>query len=225
MTAPDPEQIDDLMERATKALVGMLYFEAERLALKALHLARGLRDYERLARITMPLQEARRQRLILAHDAAEQVTLVDEPLAEDAPINPGCFLVQPMLVAADARRLRTAALINDIPVAVLCREPMTDLGLQPIVALGEVVVRTKVRPPKNPEKPDKTWFIDAMEALGDAAIDEIDPALVGERLVDAVLARLDAVPDHEKLHQRLAEVARETARLLASEETNERINT
>ena len=205
--------IDDLMESAAKALKKAHYIEAETLAADALLRARRINDYDRMARICMPLQEARRQRFLAACDVAKNIKIIDEPLEESFKVKPGCYLIQPLLVAADGRRLRALAMAQKKNVAILCREPITQLGLQPIVALGPIVVRTKVRPPKNVEKPDKAWFIDAIEALGDAAIDDMDTALNGERLVDALLDRLETVVDHEKLHQALAEAAQQAARL------------
>jgi len=208
-------QIDEWMEQATEALTHTRYFEAERLCLRALRAARRARDYERLARICLPLQESRRQRLMMAQDARDGITVISTPFDDDFEFQPGCYLIDPLLVAADARRLRHMGLDREIPIAVLAREPLTQTGLQPIASLGEVVVRTKVRPPKNRAQPSLEWFNDAMEALGDAAIDEIDPALKGERLVDALIDRLDAVPEHENLHQRLGDAAREAAHALA----------
>jgi hypothetical protein len=43
-----------------------------------------------------------------------------------------------------------------------------------------------------------------MEALGDAAIETLDRAALPVKQVDELLRRLDACPDHEKLHQALA---------------------
>ena len=212
------KKIDELMERATHALTETEYFDAERLVMKALQLARQAGEFEQIARIALPLQEARRQRIILAFDACDEVTIVQQPVTEDTVIKPGCYIVQPMMVGADARRLRMKAFNDNVPVAVLCREPLSQMGLQPLVAIGEVTIRTKVRPPKNREQPSKEWFIDSMEALGDTALAEIDPALKNEKRIDAILHCLDAVPDHEKLHQALAEAARETARKLATAE-------
>jgi len=218
MTTVKPEQIDQLMERASEALAETRYFEAERLALQALRAARKARQYDELARICLPLQEARRQRMLQAIDASADVRVVNEPFDEESlELEPGCYLVEPQLVGADARRLRARALEDQVPAIVVCREPTTQLGLIPIVALGDSVFRTKVRPPKNPDSPDKTWFVDAAEAIGDAAMDQIDPELEPERLVDALLVALDAIPEHEKLHQRLAEAAKEAAKHLARE--------
>ena len=50
---------------------------------------------------------------------------------------------------ADARRLRLLAAAGEVPAGVLCREPTSQLGLIPIVAIGPLgAVRTKVKPPR-----------------------------------------------------------------------------
>ena len=206
------KKIDDLMEKASAALSRAACFEAERMALKALQMARQLGDWDRMARITQPLQEARRLRGQLAFQAAEAgpgVVLLDQTVTENMAIEPGCYLVQPPLVGADARRFRLAALQKEIPVVVVCREPMTQLKLQPIVAIGAgTTVRTKIKPPKKDE-PTLEWFAEAMEALGDWAIDMVDREMELTRRIDTLIERLDVVPDHEKLHQVLAETCRE----------------
>lgn len=212
MPAVKSTQIDELMERASEALQQMRYFEAERMALKALTMARGISDFDRLARITLPLQEARRQRVQLALDAAETIHIVDQPFGEEAIHPAGCYLVQPPLVGADARRLRLKALERDVPVLVVCREPTTDLKLIPVVAIGRITLRTKVRPADKQESVTMEWFLHALEALGDTALDELDPGLTPERRVDALLDRLDTLPEHEKLHQALADAAHLAAR-------------
>lgn len=251
-------RIDLLMEHASQALVATRYFEAERLAMEAMAAARSVSAFERMARICMPLQEARRQRVSIALDlfgnsgmaprgeappgspakrrgrrggaapagdrpVAPGVTpsgkardtnpahahLVDFAIPDDlhrlpAAFEPGCWLVQPPNVAADARRLRLAALEREVPAVVLCREPLTRSGTCPVVAVGALVIRVYVGLPADCAKPDLRWFAAAMESLGDAAmadaLREVDPI----RRVDALLVRLDAVPEHEKLHQALA---------------------
>lgn len=206
------EQVDQLMEQASEALTHMRYFEAEQLADRALGLARMSNDFERMARICLPLQEARRQRLLLALEAGEAngVTIVTAPPGE-APPAPGCYLFQPPLVGADCRRFRLAALAAQVPVAALCREPRTQLGLCPIVAIGQTTVRQRIEEPEDPAHPSMAWFVGAMEQLGDAAIESVDPGLDIDRQIDAVLARLDAVPDHEKLHQLLESLCHRAA--------------
>jgi hypothetical protein len=206
--------VQQLMERAQAALHRNQWFEAERLALRSLEMARAARDFSLMARIALPLQEARRQRLQAAFDSGN-FRIVDEAFGEDVRVDPGCYLVQPPLVGADSRRLRLAALDQEAPAAVLCREPLTKLKLCPIVTIGQVTIRTKIDPPRHWERPTLEWFIAALEALGDAAIETLDKNADPVRLVDAILARLDAIPDHEKLHQELAHACREAARAIA----------
>lgn len=202
-------KIDELMEQASAALVRTAYFETERLALKALLMAREAKEWELMARILLPLQEARRQRLQQALDTGTMV-IVEDPITEDMKVSPGCYIVGPPQVGADARRLRLLGLQQEVPLAVVCCEPMTRAGLCPIVAIAPgVTVRTKIRPPKNPDCPELAWFTGALEALGDAAIQSVDSGIEIDRRIDALLIRLDALPEHELLHQALELLCRE----------------
>lgn len=216
--------VQQLMERAQAALHRNQWFEAERLAYRSLEMARAARDFSLMARIALPLQEARRQRIQLAFDS-DNFRIVDESFGEDVRVDPGCYLVQPPLVGADSRRLRLAAFEQEVPAAVLCREPLTKLKLCPIVTIGQVTIRTKIDPPKHWDRPTLDWFIAALEALGDAAIETLDRNADPIRLVDAILARLDALPDHEKLHQELAHACREAARAIAEGRISAQIET
>jgi len=217
------------MEQASEALVHRRYFEAERLAAEALRSAVSAEDFERAARICMPLLEARRLKRQQAIDCG-RVTLVNEPIPEGAPIKPGCYLVCPPRVGAEARAIRQAADAGQVPVLVIAREPATRAGLCPVVAVGPVTVRAMVPeppappapPPSKPKKnakplpeaprqifgpwtpPTVEWFVAACEALGDAAIAQATAPLAADR-VGELHARLQSCPDHEKLHQRLME--------------------
>ena len=203
-------RVDALMERASAALARSKYFECERLAAEALELAHAAHDYQRMARILLPLQEARRNRRLAALDLGK-VTVLEEMPGEGEAIKPGCYLIQPPLVGADGRELRERALASDVPVVVVVREPKTRVGLWPVVMIGPVTVRARIRPPKAESKIDLAWLTAAGEALGDAAIDEVDPEIpVVERIV-ALLDRLNTVVDHEKLHQRLMDACHEAA--------------
>ncbi len=221
-----PDVLDRVMDRASRALVATRYFEAERLCLRALEQAHRRRDYGRMARILMPLQEARRQKRQIACDAGRCELL---PRRVRGTLGPGCYLVQPPAVAVAARRFREEADRRRIPVFALCREPLTEAGLWPIVSVGSgtarrwpLVVRTRVRPPTPLERdqssatrdpgditPSAEWFEAAGEALGDAAIASVDPGLHPAWRVDDLMALLDAFPDHEKLHQGLEGACRE----------------
>src|SRR5438552_3916184 len=142
------KKIDELMNKASEALTRTQYFEAERLAHKALSMARQDNDFETMARIVMPLQESRRQRFQQALDVG-LVTVVHDPITEDMKIKPGCYVIQPPQVGADARRLRLAGLVAEVPVAVLCREPVTQLKQVPIVAVSPgTTIRARVNPPR-----------------------------------------------------------------------------
>lgn len=204
MTTANLSQIDELMEQATSALTLGRVFDAERLSDKALRMARQSRSYERMARICLPLQESRRLRMQQALDT-RSLTILCTPQGDEPVISAGCFLVQPPLVGADARRYRLAALNQGVPIAIVCREPLTRLGQTPIVAIGQSTIRTRIDPPASNEKPDLKWFVGALEALGDAAIAGVDTGIEPDRQVDALLACLDSHPDHEKLHQALAD--------------------
>lgn len=246
------------MEEASSSLVHRRYFDAERRCVDALRMAFANHDYERMARIVLPLEEARRQKRDMAFDA-RRVMLVDGEIPTGRKLVPGCYLVCPPRVGLDGKLLREEADRKKVPTIVVTREPTTREGLWPVVSLGPVTVRLKVPPPVDlhgasraeeaagsPESgtgtkgvkrarkstkrdlttnasgahismPPPEWFLHACEALGDAAIASVDPELDPLLRVDAVLKRLEAHPDHEKLHQALGEACRdaivETTRL------------
>jgi hypothetical protein len=205
-------EISSLMERAEKALHERAWFEAEAIALDALQQARAAERFDEMARILLPLQEARRQRADAALDAGE-IRIVSEPVPEEAAVEPGLYLFEPPLVGADARRWRLLALAQSVPVLVLCREPITKSNTCPIVAIGpQSTLRVRIDPPKSLSRPNKAWFTAALEQLGDAAIAGLDPGVDLVRRIDQLLSCLGAHPDHEKLHQALAELCREAGR-------------
>lgn len=213
--------IDVLMERASQALAETRYVEAESLAARALVKARRADDFERIARIALPLQEARRQLRLLAAEAGP-VRLVTAPADVPDPIAPGFYLVQPPLIGLDARTLGEAGLRRGVAVVALAREPLTRDGLWPIVAVSEISCRCKVLPPVPLERVESrmskdefsgpipvAWFESTYETLGDSAIAAIDTGEPPAWRVDDCLEHLDALPFHEKLHQVLAAAARE----------------
>lgn len=214
MASAKTTSVQTLMSKAQQALTKNHWFEAERLAARALDMARAEGDFNLMARITLPLQEARRQRMQIAFDSKKVVILSSLPPGE-FDIEPVCYLIQPPLVGADARRLRLLALEREVPAMFLCREPKTQLGLCPLVAIGQVTIRTRIDPPRSWDKPTLAWYAGACEQLGDAAIETLDRMADTARQVDGLLERLDALPDHEKLHQALAEVCKEAAHAYA----------
>ncbi len=223
-------KIDAMMEQASRALVGRDYFAAEKLALSALRRAHHDADYARMARIILPLQEARRQKRDMAFET-RKVFVVDGEIPHGRGLVAGCYLVCPPRVGADGRMLRDMADEKKVPVFVLVREPVTRDGLWPVVSVGPVTVRTKVEPFVAPaakpstakgkgkvEKaaapavvgaPSVKWFAASGEALGDEAIGQVAVTLSAAARVDLLMDRLESVQHHEKLHQRLEEACKD----------------
>ncbi len=213
------------MERASVALEKTRYFEAERFSKEALNKSYAASHFERMARIILPLQEARRQKRQLAVDSGRAVVLGDSDMmmAMVQDILPGCYLFQPPLIGLDARNFREEADARGVPTLVLCREPMTKECKWPLVAVGQAAIRTRVDPPFALERVEKSttkdgyagspppsaaWFESAAEALGDAAIAKLRLDEPATWRVDDLMQYLSVHPDHEKLHQRLEEACR-----------------
>lgn len=206
--AANPRKIDDLLEKISESLKRRAIFEAERMAAKALAMARQEEDFARMAQIIKPLWNARQQRMEAALDLGK-VRCINEPITEDMKIKPGCYMVQPPQVGAEARRFRLAAMQGEVNVAVLCREPLTRSGMVPVVAISPgSTLRVRVPPPADASDIDLEWFAESIQALGDEAIESLDPELPIIRRIDALLEFLDALPEHEAMHQALEEACR-----------------
>lgn len=193
------EKVDALMEQAQAALEKGDYFACERFADDALRLAHRVGDYERMARICLPLEESRRQKRLEAYDSGNIFIISEQDRLNEAP-RTGCYLIEPILVAADARDLRERANEVQVPVIIVTHEPETRSGDWPLVAIGPTTVRCRVAPVK---KVTREWLLAASEAIGDEAIESVDPDLSPEDQVDEFYDLLGAVPDHDKLHQAL----------------------
>src|SRR5688572_23007765 len=198
-TAAKQHTIEGFTAQIDAALARKAWFVAERASLEALTAARQAQSFAGIIDIVDRLWEARRQRWKTATEV-KRITIVGDVSPEDSKLKKGCYLVQPPQVAAEARRIRLAGISGEIPLAVLCREPLTQTKLVPVVAIAPgVTVRVKVDPPENPKSPDVDWFIGAMQALGDWAVESLDPDMAPSRRFDALLERVDAVPEHEGL--------------------------
>ncbi len=214
--------IDRLMDEASTALAKADYFAALSKCERATSMARRADDFERLGRICMPWQEARRQIRQLAEDAGVRavVTRVDE--YTEGAIAPGCYLLSPPAIASDAHELRDHARRKKTPVYVLTREPMTQAGMWPVAAIrsgGGIMTRAiRVQRPApagvvykdngvarddSSKPPSIEWFLEAGEALGDAAIAAVKPNDPAAWRVDDLLEAIEAIPEHEKLFQAL----------------------
>ena len=214
--------IDEIMEAASLSLHDTRYWECEALCLRALEKAYTSQEYERMARIVMPLQEARRQKRQLAEDAADErgvVVLDERPTGTgEAPglTEPGCYLLRPPLVGADGRELRDRAARDAVPVFLLVREPTTRTGKCPVVMIGPVTVRTQVDLPDDEAAPTTQWFVAAHEALGDAAIASVPRDANEDQRVTHFYERLATITEHEKLHQAFEQVCLEAAKAKAA---------
>lgn len=202
-------KINMLMERACQALERTDYFECEKLAEEALILAHHIREYDLMARILMPLEEARRQKRLLAADAGVAGTVPEQPGAGFV-LTPGCWLVEPPRVGADGRELQHRADEAKTPIILLTREPLTKLGRWPIVVIGVTTIRAYVEPPK--KTPTVAWFLDAAEALGHAGIEDAQTRAVPETRVNALVEAVLTIRDDDALHQELARACLEAAR-------------
>ncbi len=202
------QKIDEKMERASAALEAMRYFECERLCMESLRSAHSLHDFERMARIVLPLEEARRQKRLAALDA-DRVEVI-KSLAPEMKITPGCYMLEPPhCVGVDGRALRETANAREIPVMVVVREPLTQAGLWPLVSVGPTTVRVKTKPSK---KLTPEWFADALEALGDVSLESVDWTAPADILVGELVARLETTPDHDEMHQKLGDACRDAMR-------------
>jgi hypothetical protein len=179
--------LDEIMEQASERLVAMDYVTCERLCVEALGLSRQLGDFERCARILLPLQESRRQRRQIAVEAG--VHLFSGPrLSPDKVLehfSRGCImLLSPPYTRDDELAIRELARKGGQMVEVLA---IDQDGL-------------------------RQCFEQQMEREGDAAVASIPSGLPPEKQVDELAAVLDRVGDHEIAHQRLASAARQAAR-------------
>lgn len=224
------------MERASAALAGMDYLECEALCLQALALTRDQQRWADYARILMPLQESRRQRRIIAADGVirlgtARLTTPTENWLRHLQAA-GCIVVTQPHTAEDAhvlegesKRLRQHVEVlfadntSDAPMwrlrsfagpSVSCVMPAPpEAWLEQWLAPGE---RPEPEPETDVELDPATtpadWFIDATEALGDAAMEHVTASPGDPRRIEQLEQMLRVVTDHEILHQRLGDAAR-----------------
>lgn len=204
--------IDTMMEEASDALTHMRIFQAERVAKRALERAYLASDYERMARICLPLQEARRLKRQEALDANACYQINELPSVHSLPA-PGCYLLSPPLIAMDTKELRAICDRGAAPAIILCREPKTSAGKWPIAAVGfadtrPITLRIQVVPP---ETLTPAWFISTLDDIGNKSLERIDPSWPADHRVLDLLEFLDALPHHERVIQALAAACREAS--------------
>jgi hypothetical protein len=181
-----PHSIDNLMQQASRKLASMEYLDAERLCLAALAEAKAAGDFDRYARIVMPLQESRRQRRQIAADAGVFVLAGERLSAVDVlRRHPrGCLLmIDPPYTIEDVRAIRRLASEQKRHV-------------EAILAGAESL---------------RSCFEHEMERQGDAALASVDASGSALEQLEALEKVVGQSPDHEIAHQRLAEAARRLA--------------
>ena len=177
------------------------WFKAEKVAVAAIAAARTAGDWKMLSIEIVNVSEARISRATAAHNG-KRVQIVENGEGADNIKAAGRYLVQPPLVARDAALLDNALKSNGTSGVVACREPVTSLGLCPIVALGSgVTVRVQVEEPKNPNKPTCAWFDHAMKELGEHVLERLDQDATQTRQLDYLLAHFSAVPTFLGVYQ------------------------
>ncbi len=216
----------------------MDYLECERLCLEALGLARREGQWSYYRRVLLPLQEARRQRRIIASEGVIRLgtgDLTAPPLAWLDAVQAGCLVLTRPHTAEDARTLHDHARAHRMHVEVLFADAgMEDADWTLRSYLGPAVSTAFAAPPrawrgrwlpsqevppteetrrgiKAPATP-ADWFLDACEALGDAALRLSDRGDVGQ-----LESMLHVAPDHELLHQALGTAAGGAARPTGSD--------
>lgn len=201
------QAIASSLEKAEQALAAGEPFAAQAVASEAVRLSHQTRDFGRMAR-AVELLGAARQDIQRAATKSRRVTIIEDEVPGGAEIKPGCYLVQPPRVGVDGRALRELATAAGVPAVVIVREPTTRTGLWPVVALGPVTIRARVKPPaggksaKAVPKPTPAWVQTAIEALAQAALETVPESPAAAR-VDALVERLGSIPESPTLHEAL----------------------
>ena len=206
------KSIQNLVDKANESIGQEAWFDAEQSLDRALAMSHGRHDYQGMAEILDLLQQTRAGWNKQAYASRTAVRVVDDEVEDSMKVEQGRYLVQPPLVGADARRLRLLALAGGVPAMVLCREPKTQLGLIPVVAIGPLgAIRTKVKPPKDLKKPPVKWYRDAFASLAEMSLEKINPNHIASRKLEAVLSLLDTIPESGMLHEQAIALCLESA--------------
>ncbi|MCC6680933.1 MAG: hypothetical protein IT445_08525 [Phycisphaeraceae bacterium] len=220
-----PPTLDDIMESASQSLAAGDYLSCERLCVQALAEARRLGHWPLYARILMPLQESRRQKRMIAADGFIRLGGADleGPFGDwSNEFAAGCIVVtRPFtrehaagLLAALDQQQRCAEVLfadNDIEAAQWTVRSFAgpDVSVQRPAPPPEWIDRwlspQEVAQAGEPGPDD--WFIDASEALGDAALLQVRDPLGSIERIQQLESMLAVATDHELLHQGLFEAA------------------
>ncbi len=224
--------LDAVMESASEALAEMDYLATESLCLATLAEARRREDWPCFTRVLLPLQEARRQRRMIAADGPVMLGTprgesLDTLFNDERPA--GCVVVTRPADRSAAADLVERARLDRRHVEVLWADNEAEASQWVIRSTaGPNVSCTLPAPPaewigrwRTPQdsnephgggrpygKTPADWFLDAAERLGDAALATVGPHVTGVERINALADCLAVVNDHEILHQRLYDAAR-----------------
>ncbi|MEM1208596.1 MAG: hypothetical protein AAGI54_04950 [Planctomycetota bacterium] len=218
----DGPAIDEVMERASRVLVDRDYVGCELLCLEALRLAEGAGDWAMVSAIVLPLQEARRQRRLIA---TEGVLRIGEP---GDGVWPGSWRAQGAgwwVEVSEASVQRVSGVRGGMRGAGVMGEVMSMVEREGRwwargVSAGGREIEAEVEAPDwgwlggelgpgdGQHEAAGGWLIEASEALGDAAIAAVAEPMGTVERVKAVEGMCAVFDDHEKLHQAWAWAAR-----------------
>ncbi|QQE12401.1 hypothetical protein JD969_02695 [Planctomycetota bacterium] len=227
-----PNNLDQTMEQASQALAQTDYLLAESLCLEALAAAKQAEDWNYYARILLPLQEARRQRRIIAADGIIQLgtTKYHGPHLQEwlTQNNAGCIIITSPCKEQDAADLLAQARNQKLHVEVLYAQVDDDNWTIRIPNYPSIEFTTPAPPPAWCNKPIPAamipesghsiyangpagLFLYICEQLGNVAIDSLPSDLNHTDRIQALEQHLHAIGDHEFLHQQLTTAAKDAS--------------
>jgi hypothetical protein len=218
-----PATLDEHMETASQALAELDYARCESLCVDALRQARDAADWVSYQRVLLPLQEARRQRRQAALDGP--ILLGTPEQQDDLPvhfedIDQGCIVLTWPCTPADFKTITESIREHKQPIEILFSDNAPDADNWRITSAAGPAISIDLPAPKaewigqwiapssiTPPTPAH-WFMQASEALGNAALAAIEAEPGSIAYLRALEQALACVDDHEILHQRLASAAK-----------------
>ena len=218
-----PATLDEQMETASQALAELDYARCESLCVDALKQARDASDWVMYQRVLLPLQETRRQRRQAALDGPILLGTPGEQsdiASQVADLDQGCGVLSWPTTSADVVTIAEQVRQSKRPIELLFADNAPDSENWRITSyagpglsidlpapktewIGQWIDASTVEPPTPAH-----WFMQASEALGNAALAAIDAIPGSLEHLQALEDALTCVDDHEILHQRLAAAAK-----------------
>ena len=226
----DASDLQSLCERGQQLLMQTKYLDAERALVEADQLATRLEDFDTLARLYMPLQEARRQRRQLAGEGVVRLDLIAK--SPDAPLDPekivdqyprgqllvaGWESIEPAMRIRELQRERNLYL--DTFLAAVYRGSGGSLRVrvypEPRASEGMSIWFTVDDLPRGERKGTWQTYAEVMaiwERLHRPYLQAADAGVVPERKIDGYRRAIEVDYACELAHQKLSAVAAQLAR-------------